>query len=312
MLPAAQVFPRTSLSVQQPRAHTITRPHDRILQALGRFHYLTAKQLTRLLFTPGMTRDVQRWLSELTLMRYVASEEGFSQGAGRPPRIYWLDRAGREYVSALGLWVPDRYRRSERGQLKRLFYEHTLALNEALISLELLARPDTGLWLEELIHEQRLKREKLRVAWPDGQLRYAEPDTWVDLRVARAGQSPLRFPLVIELDRGSEEQRQFREKIRTLLALIDGPYQEHFQTEYVTFAIIVADPDRPEHRCDQLRAWTEAELRVLGRVADGELFFFTATPAASSPPDAMWLAPNWHVPFAPSPQPLLVVPEGGL
>jgi hypothetical protein len=310
MLPTAQVFPRMSPAVTSRFSMSITRSHDRILQALGRFHYLTVKQITRLLFTPGMTRDVQRWLSEFTLMRYVACEEGFSQGAGRPPLIYWLDRAGRDYVSTLGIWVPDRYRRSERGQHKRLFYEHTLALNDALISLDLLGTLHAGLWVEEIIHEQRLKREKIRVVLPDGQQRSAEPDAWVDLRVARAAQTPLRFPLVIELDRGSEEQRQFREKIRTLLALIDGPYQAHFRTEYVTFAIIVAAPDRPERRREQLRAWAEAELRDLGRMDDGGLFFFTATPAATAAPDAMWLGPSWHVPFEPSPQPLLLLPEG--
>jgi hypothetical protein len=293
-------------------AANITRSHDRILQALGRLHYLTAKQLTRLLFTPGMTRDVQRWLSELTLMRYVASEEAFSQGAGRPPLIYWLDRAGREYVAKLGMWVPDRYRRSERGQLKRLFYEHTLALNDVLISLELLTSRDSRLWIEELAHEQRLKRDKVRVAWPDGQLRYAEPDAWVDLRVERPAQTPLRFPLVVELDRGSEEQRQFREKIRTLLAYIDGPYQEAFRTQYVTFAVVAADPKRPARRRDQLRGWTEAELRELDRMDDAELFFFTATDAATAAPDAMWLAPTWYAPFDPTPQPLLVLPEGGV
>ena len=289
----------------------ITRAHDRILRALGRLHYLTAKQLTRLLFTPGMTRDVQRWLSDLKLKRYVASEEGFSRGAGRPAAIYALDRGGREYVAALGIWLPDRHRRSEQGRLKRLFHEHTLALNDTLISLELLARQDPRLWLAEVVHEQRLKREKIAVAWPDGTRRFAEPDAWVDLRIGHAARPPWRTPLLIELDRGTEEQRQFRAKIRTLLALLDGPYATTFQTEYATVAIVVADPERPEQRRDQLLAWTVAELRALGREEAGALFFVSANDPATIPPAAMWCAPHWHRPGTPQPQPLLTMHEGG-
>jgi Replication-relaxation len=309
MMSSAQVFPRKPQVMRESRA--IGKPHDRILRALGRLHFLTAKQLTRLLYTPSQLRDVQGYADELEEAGYVIALTGYTQSVGRPPNIYTLDRLGREYVAALGIWVPSRFRPKELRELRPAHYDHTLALNDVLISLELLSGSQPHLVIDALRHEQRLKREKVTVRLPDGRLRGAEPDAWVDLKYYRPGQKPLRQCLVIELDRGSEEQEQWREKIRILLAYSDGPYQEVFKTKYLTFAVIAADPKDSERRRDQLMVWTDTELAHLGRMDDADLFYFTATDAVSASPATMWLAPSWRSLAEPEAVPLVALLEGG-
>src|SRR5205823_2243658 len=87
------------------------------------------------------------------------------------------------------------------------------------------------------------------------------PDGWVDLRLAGVG----RICLALELDRGTIEQKDWRRKVRGLVAYSQGPYQQAFQTNSLTIAVVVA-PGRqaPKKRLQDLLVWTERELEAIG------------------------------------------------
>lgn len=60
------------------------------------------------------------------------------------------------------------------------------------------------------------------------------PDGWLDLLLA----GNLQMCLVLELDRGTLEQRAWRRKVRSLLAYARSPYQERFGTTSLTVAVV--------------------------------------------------------------------------
>src|SRR3954453_15484933 len=84
---------------------TVTTVHARILLALARFHYLTAKQVSRL-FYPTLTdrnRHAQRKLKELVEAGYVLSLRALKKPQyGREAHVYTLSDAGRKYVQDYG------------------------------------------------------------------------------------------------------------------------------------------------------------------------------------------------------------------
>jgi hypothetical protein len=318
MLPTAQVFPNPPIAVPaQPRtAPAVTAPtgtaDDRILRAIGRYHFLTATQVTRLLYRPGSKRDVEKRLAGLVKRGYLLALPGYSQ-RGRPPAIYTLDRQGRGYVEGLGIPVRARFRPAELRALKFPFHDHTLALNDVLIALErLAARLPDRLWLEEVRHEQLLRERPLTVALGDGRTAGVVPDAWLDLRFPRPDRRPLRECWWLELDRGTEGQRDFREKVANLIAAtVAGAYQDAFGTDLLTVAVVTVPERNPAQRREQLLRWIEQELGRLGLTDQADLFSVTSQDAARVDPAAMFLAPTWYVPFGTEPLPLLEPPGVG-
>ncbi len=201
------------------------------------------------------------------------------------------------YRRAAGDVLP-RYRPQKERRRSFLTLSHTLAINDCLIALELLTRSRTDLSLTAQLDERALKRRRLRVTWYDAGTAVSAavvPDAWCQLEWS-GPRDRFRQCLHFEIDRGSEHQAAWRRRIRTWLAYADGPYQAAFGTTSLTIAI-VATPG--EQRMRQLLTWTMAELASLGRAAhrpSRNLFWFTAEPAANTPPESFFCAPCWRVP----------------
>jgi hypothetical protein len=151
--------------------------------------------------------------------------------------------------------------------------------------------------IERVRHERELRRAAPRVILPDGRHTTVVPDAWIDLIVTDAPMG-----IALELDRGTEDDRQWRQKVAALVALAAGVYRDAFTTDSMTVATLVVGDAR---RVATLLRWTEIELARLGKQHWGETFWFSAAAPDRSDPTTLYLAPRWVCPFDPLPRPLI-------
>ena len=276
----------------------ITSDHEAVLIALARFHYLTATQVSRLLH-PGVN-DEDRWsqrhLKKLVDAGYVLRLRALPpKPTGQPPHVFTLARKGRRVMNSLGIPVEAYFRPSEESKaaLDTPFMQHTLAAIDVLISATCLCR-DHDVTSPNMMSERQLKRGALRVEVPPGPRANGErakvvaviPDGWFQLQV---GEGTV-ISIALELDRGTEAQRAWRDKVAALALWASGPYMQAFETTNLT--IIVVCPDAK--RRDNLAHWTHAELadRQMGNLAD--IFLFTSVNPVEVTPAALFFGRCWR------------------
>lgn len=308
-----------------PARHPSARPAVRlgpadlaVLKLFGRYFYLTAQQVTRLLYAPSSHTYSQARLKRLAdsgaLQRLFLPRPSRT---GSAPLVYTLARGGLNGLRDGGQELDRRYRPAEVRELAYTHLIHTLELNDVLIALELLARDEPGMDVAELRHERQLKLEAVPVELPDGAEAGVIPDAWFDLRILGRYQECY----CLELDRGTTGQKAWRRKVAALLAYAGGPYQEQFGTESITIAVVATPGSLPpdirarmshtdlaahsDARRDELVRWTEAELAAQEREGLSGLFRFSGAPTATLPPAAFFLSSQWRVPFQAAPVPLL-------
>src|SRR4051812_46871416 len=98
----------------RPLQVKLGRPHDAILRAVGRYRYLSAYQLTRLIYGTQVLKRVMKHASELYHGRYLNRARLPSLtpfGASRS--FYCLDQKGYDYLKAGGLAPEGRFKASE-------------------------------------------------------------------------------------------------------------------------------------------------------------------------------------------------------
>jgi len=314
-----------------PKPFRIGLPEQKILHALLRYHYLTAEQLARLLFRQTSLTYVQQKLKVLHDAKFCVYGYDLRGGRLGKSRYAWtLGRKGLNYLTAEGLDVQERFDVGEATQVKTLFLEHTFAVNDFFISLERLCRlmPDRLTFdvLQDFTSERVIKRKPpyVTILVGDGERRkpVRKPviaDGFVVLRLVGKG----RIPLAPEIDRGTEAQGKFRQKIAALVAFAcnpsealtadDGtvhqvtPLEKVYGVRKVTIPVLTTEGAK---RAQDLQRWTEAELTELGRKDQRDMFFFTAGRPDLEPPADVFLGHRWTYAFSSDPGPLIPL-EGG-
>lgn len=278
---------------------------DAILRVAFRYYYVSSRQVCRLLYSPGSLTYVQAKLKHLAavgLLQRLWLPRPAAHGSA--PSVFTLARKGLNYLASAGMDIDRRrYRPSEQREHSYLFLSHTLAVNDVLISAELLGWAQPDYEIARLLHERDLKRRPVQILEPDGDSIVVVPDGWLDIRVRGAYQ----VCLALELDRGTEEQRVWRRKVRGLVAYANGPYQEAFGTQSLTVMVVATSGDR---RLLQLIRWTEQELVAINEKAQGDLFVFTSASTEGSDMADLFFSPRWHQPFGERPIALLDAVDG--
>jgi hypothetical protein len=274
-----------------------------MVDAVARYRFLRALQLLRLLgYAPGSLTYVQTRLKRLSddgyLERLFLPRPG---RAGSSPLVYRLGARARALLAAQGRPLPERHRPSEEERLGLLFLEHSLAVNDFLISAELLARTTPGIQLARMLVEHELKRRPVRVQLANGRQVAVIPDGWLDFRL----DGRYQCCLALELDRGTIERTAWQRRVEALVAFQRGPYQEAFGTPALT--IVVATTAGAE-RCARLRRWSTAVLERDGRDAL-DLFRFAALKPAELAPATLFLEARWLLAQGEERRPLLEVTE---
>ncbi len=284
-------------------------PGRAILFALGRYGYLTAEQVRRLLYAPGSATFVTQWLKALKHAGLAHDDNWLRlNSTGKNPRVWTFTNKGRrellerqatELPRAVHLRAPQPW-----------ILEHTIAVNETLVTCELLTRrtggvfPLLGLRSDELLHKAPITVQQ------DGKRFDVVPDGWVAYGFQGA---PYRT-FCIEVDRGTEVSTKWRSKIRAYVAALSGdpsPYKQTFGYSSTTVMTVVRPKEGvriepAEKRIADLKKWTELELAALGKRSQSwaRVFRFTLLAPEETDPRIFFGSHSWEMPFQTAKSPL--------
>jgi hypothetical protein len=291
-----------------------TTPLEKILVALAEFDYLTAAQVTRLLYAPSSLTHVREQLKSLVDDSLVLA---LSSRLATHPRVFTLTGKGRTYAALLGMQSTKRIRPSEEHEKAHNLYfiQHTLAVIDVLLGARLLSQTAPGITLNRLFTERALKR-KIYVAIPEPTKRgrektqniCLEPDASVDFTIHEAWHDQTWQDFFhIEVYRHLPMETRFKQKVQGYVVMaLTGQHEALFHISALSIAVFAAT----DHLAQVLKRWTEEALQQLGQPAEGHRFFFGNIDTAASPAE-MYLAPVWQKAFGEAPTPLLMLQEEG-
>lgn len=266
----------------------LTHAQLAILREVNFFGFLTTSRLARLRYegSENYAGEMLKRLFEGGYLHRQFSPPDLTRNP--PPRTeyaYWLSAKGARCLREAG--TPARVPAPRAHTF--LFLDHLFAVNDFFIAARSLERHTQGVELVALEHERELKRRPYIAAG-----KAVSPDGFVHFRV-----NGRDFPVVLEVDRGTEDREQWQEKVRRLSDFIkDGSgYERRYRTQSVTVAVVVhlPDEDDPAERAGRLFGWTQDVLARLRR--RGDVFQFTHHRPDRVPPDRFFFAPHWQVPF---------------
>ncbi len=293
-----------------PPAHSPVLPTPAdvpILTALATYHYLTAEQIRRLHYGAGVITYVRARLKRLCEAKILTRlEQPHYARTGSASYVFRLATRGYRFLEELH--VPTTRLPDEKPH-SYLYWRHTLALNDALIAAALVTRTHPHLSITRLLHERELKHIPVRVTLASGKTVGVIPDAYLQLHEAEAVGPGYWHDLVVELDMGTTDQKEWRQKVEALLAYGLGPYRHLLGAASIT--IMVLTP-QGSHRANELLGWTEAELTRLDQHALGEWFCISGLDPARCSPDELYLTPVWHQPFGTGPISLIALGKEGV
>jgi len=281
---------------------------DKYLQAFGCYPYLTALQVSRLLYKPAQKPGGRPGSFTTAAARLKAlMDNGYLLAIPLPtiraksPLLYIPADKGRKYiVDELGLEVMGSSFRPAKEEKKASYewFMHVLETTDALIAAEQVVKQVKWLHLETVEHYLLLKDPPLvSVVTPrkDGK-KYTsvEFDGLLRFRIEKEGDGGERFVLLwLELDRGRVKEHAFKEKIRDIVRLYEeGGYEKRFRTRAGIFAFATTHSAR---RCEAMRLWAREELKAIkAQHYWYQRFAFTALPSDIDPID-LYLGNVWYL-----------------
>ena len=262
----------------------LLRGSEKIPVGLYHLQMATALQLCNLHYSAGSVKMVKARLKTLVDNGYAQSD-GIPTKFFRSPYYYTLGTKAVRYLEDCGFMTDEPFRADRETNKHSLFVEHTLELNDILVSASLLSRTYANYRLHSFVHERTLKRKPYKTVW-QGSNYTLVPDAFLDFRIQFPDGHIERRPRLLEHDRGTEQQRNFRRKVRAYISLLK---EERTPVAFTTFA--------GEARIAQMREWAYQELTATNELkAFGMAFRFTAV---TRPLDArqLWLMPQWYTPY---------------
>jgi hypothetical protein len=300
--------------------HTLGKkqsPEEKLICALAEYGYLTVEQATRLLYAITSFTHVREKFKSLDDEKLVIVLGG---RACNLPRIFTLSTNGRKYAELLGKPVGKRFRLHEEHQKQHnlFFMQHTLAVNDVLITARLLSQTELGIvrtrtmmgiTLNRMHHEWELKRKiYVDLTHTGGITRQIciEPDASLDFTIPSIGEEkPWRDFFHIEVYRHLPPlEQRFKQKIQGYVVYAHSPlHQQLFHTSALSIAIFGQTPEMAA----TLKHWTEEALA--NQPDEGSRFFFTSMNPAIASPIGLFLTPVWQQAFGEDAIPLLVLEE---
>jgi hypothetical protein len=266
------------------KSFAITPVHDLLLRGssdmpigLYHLHLATTEQLTRLHYKPGMLKTVSKRLKVLVDNGYVQAD-CIPTKLFKSPYYYTLDTKGMRYLEAIGMDTDVSFRASKEVSESYLHVRHALELNDVFIAALRLKQAHPQYYLSRFIHERTLKRTPYKVTL-NGQHVSLIPDGFLDVRQRRQNLPDMSLTLLLEHDRGTEQQEHFRRRIRAYSAFLSsGAYKQLLNTERVTVAFTTFVSAK---RVAQMREWTKQELITDPQLA--AFFIFAELPKPLEP-----------------------------
>src|SRR5258708_6861085 len=209
----------TASHTNQPvkkKSFLVTPVHDLLLHDLNTLQRATAEQLTRLNYKMGMLNTVKQRLKDLTEAGYVLP---LFHPSIRLPYMYALDRKGLNYLHSLGVDVREYFRPSQEEDSARnfLFREHMLAVSDILIHALLFEKSEPSYRIHTMLHERFFKNTPIKATYTRNnreETKTIVPDAYLAFVSASPSGKEETIPVLVELDRGTEDQKFFRKRIR--------------------------------------------------------------------------------------------------
>lgn len=278
----------------------LTPVYDLLLRGTGQlpvgvFHLqlATAAQLCRLHYSPKSITLIKARLKTLVDNGYLQADARRTK-KGNGSYYYALGEKGIAYLRELGFDTHDAWRAAKELDKAELHLDHTLELNDVLIAAAHVSQVDDRYWLERFQHERVLKRHPFRVQAGPKAVYTVIPDAFMDFRTRHGGDT-LTMPVLVEHDRGTEDQTYFRRRIRAYIQFLKTEgYQNALGAKYVTVAFTTF---KGEKRREQMRAWTRAELAVTKEQPQVGLRFSFASLEPPLEPRQVWFESCWYSPY---------------
>jgi Replication-relaxation len=293
--------------------------HDRILEAVLKYHFMTAERVTRLLHKQGTLTTVRSTLGKLAAAEYLIHfYEPRSTPSGAVPKIFVLGSRGFHRLKEQGFKLPLRYQEPDIATLQKnyLFLSHNLAVTDFLLAAKLLEKKYPTIELYDFQHERAIKQEGAMIVTVEKRTAQGTqaldkegkpafetvrlyPDGFLDFRIVQPDRAkPYRFCLFLEVDRTTESDEDIRKKIRGYLAAVKSEEcLKRFGTRTPTVGFAVARGG--VKRRDELRKLAEDECKKLKeKHYFTQMFAFTALPDGEIDSETLFLSPVWYSPFA--------------
>jgi hypothetical protein len=274
---------------------------DTYLRELYSYRFLKAEQLTRLLHSMGSLTKVQARLKQLTDHRYLHAFM-LPTVKSKSPYIYVVAAKGIRYLKDQGVEATAYYRPSEITELSHSFLWHVLELNEFLIAGRRVTKAHPAFSLVSWQHDLDMKghpmkvslvkagpgqKDSIKVIWPDG---------WMVFGQKREGRKDAQIAFWVELDRGTESVKPFKEKIVKILSAIkSGECQKYFAIEHIDNIVFATTAG--ENRVEQMRKWTMEQLAALHVKPETRDMFVFSSYRPGADPQEVFFEPRWQLPL---------------
>jgi hypothetical protein len=275
-------------------AFIVTPVHDLLLHDLNTLHRASAEQLCRLNYKPGMLTTVKARLKDLADNKYVLP---LSHPSIRLPYMYALDRKGLNHLAAQGVDVREYFRPSQEEDSAKnfLFREHMLAISDILIQSLLFEKSEPSYRISSILHERYFKNHPIKATYTRSErveTKTLVPDCYLEFVHTRESGKEDTLPVLVELDRGTEDQKFFRRRIRAYIVFLRSrAFKTLFNIDNITIAFATT---KDHNRIKQMREWTRKELAATNEpLWLSQLFLFTALPEnmGDSEPRQLFLDP---------------------
>jgi hypothetical protein len=320
ILPQQTPQPVKSTRKKKPRELVITSRYEEILQSVHQLRYVTALDIARLFYSPTSLNHVREQLSLL------AGQKDYTQGQylyrfplpntriGNTEKIYTLGSKGRAYLQTQGMSVDWYFRPYKVAAMTYQNCLHALTLTRFLVAAQVFCKKSAGWELPNMRTEYTLKKEiaeekaKQHAATIALKTTQGEedvtviPDAWLLFHHPEKKHS--WQPVMLEIDRASEQQKSFKKHVRArLLFLTNGGYKKLFGTNK---GVIAYATTGNHTRVQTMRTWTHEVATELNLKPLGLHFrFCSLTPSWEQDENSLFLSPLWFRALDKHPVPLL-------
>jgi Replication-relaxation len=295
----ARTTPTAHRQAVKKQSFVVTPVHDMLLHDLHTLQRATAEQLTRLNYKMGMINTVKQRLKDLADNKYVLP---LSHPSIRLPYMYALDRKGLNYLHSLGVDVREYFRPSQEEDSARnfLFREHMLAISGILIHALLFVRSEPSYRIGTMLHERVFKNNPIKATFHRSgreETKTIVPDAYLEFVYTGQNGKDETIPVMWELDRGTEDQKFFRRRLRAYIVFLRS---RAFETVFNVKSMNVAFATTKDHnRVNKMREWARLEFTLTNEPSWlSQLFLFTALPESIGEiePRQLFLDPVWYTP----------------
>src|SRR4051794_15264903 len=225
----------------------LTMRDEEILKAVYFYRYLTALDVTHLLFSLGSRKYVRDLLTDLAggvdgannqyLYRFLLP----TAGKGNAERIYTLGSKGRDFLANdVGLPVTWYYRPDKVKHHSHRHILHNLLLTRFLVAAKSWSKTQPQVRLAQTRICYELLKTPVTIAANKGggtETINVTPDAWLLFENLKDGQHDQWMPILLEIDRGMEYQQKFKQHVRGRIEFIDsGAYSRIFANKAVVIA----------------------------------------------------------------------------